>query len=73
MVPDDRRTITAAEARENLGIPASTVRGWAKRGEILAVSIGDHGSRWYLLREVLELAARRELIRRARGCNTKRG
>lgn len=55
--PDDRRTITANEAQQNLGIPASTIRSWARRNEIAAVSIGHDGQRWYLLAQVLKLAA----------------
>lgn len=58
MVPDDRRTITAAEAQRTLGIPAATVRSWARRRQIFAVSIGRDGQKWYRLDQVLTLAGR---------------
>lgn len=54
---DDRRTITAKEAAAELGIPTGTIRGWASTRRLFAVSIGPDGQRWYLLSEVLELAA----------------
>lgn len=57
--PDDRRVITATETERYLGIPASRVRKWASRRRIFAVSIGPGQRRWYLLRDVLELANRR--------------
>ena len=57
--PDDRRTITATEAEQSLGIPASRVRKWASRRLLFAVSIGHDGQRWYRLDQVLELATRR--------------
>jgi excisionase family DNA binding protein len=53
--PDDRRVITAREAAESLGIPAGTVRSWASRGDLFAVSIGRDGQRWYLLSDVMNL------------------
>lgn len=58
MIPEDRRTITAKEAEHTLGIPASRVRKWASRQRLFAVSIGRDQQRWYLLSDVLELAAR---------------
>ena len=57
--PDDRRTITANEAQRQLGIPATRVRKWASRRRLFAVSIGPDRQRWYLLADVLQLAARR--------------
>lgn len=57
--PPERRTITAVEAEQTLGIPASRVRKWASRQRIFAVSIGRDGQRWYRLDQVLELADRR--------------
>lgn len=57
--PDDRRTITATEAQISLGIRADRVRQWASRRRLYAVSIGPDRQRWYLLRDVLELATRR--------------
>jgi predicted site-specific integrase-resolvase len=54
--PDDRRTITATEAQHTLGVKAATVRKWASRGRLHAVSIGPDGQRWYRLDQVLELA-----------------
>lgn len=59
--PEDRRVITAAEAEQALGIKAATVRKWASRHRIFAVSIGDDGQRWYRLDQVLQLAERRLL------------
>lgn len=59
IAPDDRRTITATEAQNCLGIPATRVRKWASRRRISAVSIGRDGQRWYRLDQVLELATRR--------------
>lgn len=53
--PDDRRTITAAEAQRSLGIPAGTIRSWASRQRIFAVSIGPDGQRWYRLDQVVAL------------------
>jgi len=53
--PDERRTITASEAQA-LGIPAGTIRSWASRGELYAVSIGPDRQRWYRLADVLKLA-----------------
>lgn len=55
---NERRVITASEAQTYLGIPASTVRSWARRGHIHAVSIASRARRWYLLSEVLDLAGR---------------
>lgn len=55
--PPDRRVITTREAEESLGIPASSIRAWASRERIYAVSIDANGERWYRLAEVLELAA----------------
>lgn len=54
----DRRTITATEAQQYLGINAARIRKWASRQRIFAVSIGPDGARWYRLEDVLELAAR---------------
>lgn len=53
--PTDRRVITATEAHRELGIPAATVRSWAHRKLIDAVSIGRDGQRWYRLADVLAL------------------
>jgi hypothetical protein len=57
--PEDRRIITATEAEHALGIKAATVRKWASRRRLFAVSVGRDGQRWYRLDQVLELAARR--------------
>lgn len=57
--PDDRRVITATEAHRELGIPAGTVRSWASRRLIFAVSIGRDGQRWYRLADILALRHRR--------------
>jgi len=57
--PDDRRTITATEAQQHLGIPATRIRKWASRQRLYAVSIGRDRQRWYLLADVLKLATRR--------------
>ena len=54
---DQRRVITAKEAQAQLGIPAGSIRGWASAGRLLARSIGPDRQRWYLIADVLELAA----------------
>ena len=59
MTDDSRRVITATEAQASLGIPASTVRSWAWRGKLHAVSIGEDGQSWYRLEDVLALASLR--------------
>ena len=56
---DERRVITAKEAETELGIPAATVRSWAHRRRLFPVSIGPDAERWYLLAELLKLAATR--------------
>lgn len=53
---NERRVITASEAQAYLGIPASTVRSWARRGQLHPVSIAHRARRWYLLSQVLDLA-----------------
>lgn len=55
MTEISRRHITAREAQDCLGIPASTIRVWAWRGKLHAVSIDRNGERWYRLADVLEL------------------
>lgn len=55
--PPGRRVITAREAQEELGIPASTIRAWASQQRLFAVSIARNGVRWYRLADVLALAA----------------
>ena len=57
--PDDRRTITAAEAERHLGIRADRIRKWASRRRLYAVSIGHDRQRWYRLDHVLELNEKR--------------
>jgi len=54
---DERRVITAKEAEAELGIPSGTIRGWAAAGRLFARSIGPDRQRWYLLSDVLALAA----------------
>lgn len=61
--PLDRRVITAAEAHREFGIPASTIRSWAHRSRILAVSIGRDGQRWYRLADILALRSPRMEIK----------
>jgi hypothetical protein len=51
----DRRVITAREAEQTLGIPASTIRAWASQERIHAVSIDANRERWYRLADVIEL------------------
>ncbi len=50
---DERRVITASEAERYLGIPAETVRSWARRGHIHPVGIAGRGRRWYRLADIL--------------------
>ncbi|HEU4540318.1 MAG TPA: hypothetical protein VFR23_04250 [Jiangellaceae bacterium] len=58
MTEISRRHITAREAQDCLGIPAGTIRGWAKdEAKLCPVSIDANGERWYRLADVLELAA----------------
>jgi hypothetical protein len=54
---DERRVITAREAQDELGVPASSIRAWASQGRLHAVSIGPDRQRWYLLSDVVELAS----------------
>ena len=57
--PPERRTVTATEAEQCIGVKAATVRKWASRRRLFAVSIDRDGQRWYRLDQVLELVARR--------------
>jgi predicted site-specific integrase-resolvase len=73
-IPNERRSITATEAQQHLGIPTGTTRAWAAAGKLHAVSIGKDRQRWYLLSEILKLdehrKARKQHKRPAR-CLTK--
>ena len=59
-----RRSITANQAEACLGIPAATIRGWAKQKRLLPCGIGERGEREYRLVDVLDLRATTQ--RRAR-------
>jgi hypothetical protein len=52
---DERRVITAREAQQCLGIPASTIRSWVRRGKLYACSIGPRREHWFRLVDMLTL------------------
>lgn len=56
---DERRHITAAEAKACLGISPSTIRSWVHRKQLHPVGVESKARRRYVLKDILELAARR--------------
>jgi DNA-binding transcriptional MerR regulator len=50
---------TAAEAERHLGIPASTVRSWARRRQIVARGLDEEGSPLYAVSDLRTLNRKR--------------
>lgn len=55
---DERRRIAAYEAPAAVGVPAATVRSWARRGRIYAVAIDPQGRPLYLTADLTRLRDR---------------
>lgn len=70
--PDERRSITARAAMEQLGIPMATIWQWVHRGDLHPVAMhpGRGHPREYPLARVLELAKRRALRGASRARDT---
>lgn len=68
---DERRTMTAPEAERELGVPASSIRGWASLQKLFAVGIDQRGRKLYRVSDVLAL--REATGRRARHTRPTRG